>query len=72
MAVETKGVFTDIDTMLMEPLTKTMATTITHFYCALAAQLKELFALYNRFMARLCLCPKFIITGYEKPITSII
>ncbi|WP_375667322.1 hypothetical protein [Bartonella sp. CL435QHHD] len=65
MAVESKGIFTKIDNMLMEPLTKTMDSTITHRYCALAAQLKELYALYNIFMATLCLCPRFIITGYK-------
>ncbi|WP_375615855.1 hypothetical protein [Bartonella sp. AP58NXGY] len=46
MAVESKGIFTKIDNMLMDPLTKTMDSTITHRYCALAAQLKELRALY--------------------------
>ncbi len=56
--------------MLMEPLTKTMDSTITHRYCALAAQLKEPYRLYNRFMATLCRCPRFIITGYKKPITQ--
>ncbi len=30
MAVESKGIFTKIDNMLMEPLTKTMDSTITH------------------------------------------
>ncbi|WP_375610258.1 MULTISPECIES: hypothetical protein [unclassified Bartonella] len=70
MAVVTKGVFTWIDNTVMEPLTKTMDSTITHRYCALAAQLKEPYRLYNRFMATLCLCPRFIITGYKKPITQ--
>ncbi|WP_375663431.1 hypothetical protein [Bartonella sp. CL63NXGY] len=42
MAIETNGVFTEIDNMLMEPLTRTMDSTITHRYCPLAAQLKEL------------------------------
>ncbi|WP_375668256.1 hypothetical protein [Bartonella sp. AP36NXGY] len=70
MAIETNGVFTEIDNMLMEPLTRTMDSTITHRYCPLAAQLKEPYRLYNRFMARLCLCPRFIITGYKKPITQ--
>ncbi|WP_041581506.1 hypothetical protein [Bartonella grahamii] len=69
MAVESKGIFSYIDNMLMEPLTKTMNDVITHHYCALAAQLKEPYRLYNRFMARLCRCPRFIITGYKKPIT---
>ncbi|WP_142416047.1 hypothetical protein [Bartonella massiliensis] len=69
MAIETKGVFTDIDNMLMEPLKKTMATTITHFYCALAAQLKEPCKLYNRFMVTLCHCPRLTIIGCEKPIS---
>ncbi|WP_375648708.1 hypothetical protein [Bartonella sp. MU70NMGDW] len=70
MAIVTKGVFTEIDNMLMDPLTDTMDSTITHRYCALAAQLKELCTLYNIFMATLCLCPRFIITGYKKPITQ--
>ncbi|WP_375657597.1 MULTISPECIES: hypothetical protein [unclassified Bartonella] len=65
MAIVTKGIFTDIDDTAMESLTKTMDSTITHRYCALAAQLKELYALYNIFMATLCLCPRFIITGYK-------
>ncbi len=68
MAVESKGIFTKIDNTLMEPLTKTM----DNIYCALAAQLKEPYRLYNRFMARLCHCPRFIITGYKKPEHSII
>ncbi|WP_375682629.1 MULTISPECIES: hypothetical protein [unclassified Bartonella] len=38
MAIVTKGIFTKIDNMLMEPLTRTMDS----IYCALAAQLKEL------------------------------
>ncbi|WP_375629666.1 hypothetical protein [Bartonella sp. TT67HLJMS] len=66
MAVESKGIFSYIDNMLMDPITKTMDS----IYCALAAQLKELCALYNIFMARLCRCPRFIITGYKKPITQ--
>ncbi|WP_375641806.1 MULTISPECIES: hypothetical protein [unclassified Bartonella] len=61
MAIVTKGVFSYIDNMLMNPITKTMDNT----YCALAAQLKELCVLYNRFMATLCRCPRFIITGYK-------
>ncbi|SSZ39490.1 hypothetical protein [Bartonella grahamii] len=65
MAVESKGIFSYIDNMLMEPITKTMDSAITHHYCALAAQLKEPYRLYNRFMATLCLCPRFIITGYK-------
>ncbi|WP_273791650.1 hypothetical protein [Bartonella sp. CM31XJBT] len=65
MAVESKGVFTWIDNMLMKPLTRIMDSAITHRYCALAAQLKAFYALYNIFMAALCLCPKFIITGYK-------
>ncbi|WP_375701864.1 hypothetical protein [Bartonella sp. AA89HNZF] len=72
MAVESKGIFTKIDNMLMDPLTKIMDSTITHRYCALAAQLKEPYRLYNRFMATLCRCPRFIITGYKKPEHSII
>ncbi|WP_330168218.1 hypothetical protein [Bartonella grahamii] len=66
MAVESKGIFTKIDNMLMDPITKTMDSAITHRYCALAAQLKEPYRLYNRFMARLCLRSRFIITGYKK------
>ncbi|WP_375632000.1 hypothetical protein [Bartonella sp. AA74HLJMH] len=69
MAVESKGIFTWIDNTVMHSLTKTMDSAITHCYCALAAQLKEPYRLYNRFMARLCRCPRFIITGYKKPIT---
>ncbi len=69
MAVESKGIFTKIDNMLMGPLTEATDNTSAHSYCALAAQLKEPYRLYNRFMARLCLCPRFIITGYKKPIT---
>ncbi len=61
MAIVTKGVFSYIDNMLMNPITKTM----DNIYCALAAQLKEPYRLYNRFMARLCLCSRFIITGYK-------
>ncbi|WP_273787715.1 hypothetical protein [Bartonella grahamii] len=61
MAIVTKGIFTKIDNMLMNPITKTM----DNIYCALAAQLKELCALYNIFMATLCLCSRFIITGYK-------
>ncbi|WP_212112506.1 hypothetical protein [Bartonella queenslandensis] len=63
MAIETKDVFTDIDDMLMEPLTKTMDKTIASRYCVLAAQLKKLRSFYNKFMATLCLSPQFIITG---------
>ncbi|WP_375701866.1 hypothetical protein [Bartonella sp. AA89HNZF] len=70
MAIETRGIFTWIDNTVMEPLTGTMDSTIAHHYCALAAQLKEPYRLYNRFMARLCPCPRFIITGYKKPITQ--
>ncbi|WP_273758489.1 hypothetical protein [Bartonella sp. AU55XJBT] len=65
MAVESNGIFTEIDNMLMDPITKAMNDAITHNYCALAAQLKEPYRLYNRFMATLCLCPRFIITGYK-------
>ncbi len=36
MAIVTKGVFSYIDNMLMNPITKTM----DNIYCALAAQLK--------------------------------
>ncbi|VEJ41926.1 Uncharacterised protein [Bartonella elizabethae] len=69
MAVESNGIFTKIDNMLMEPLTEATDNTSAHSYCALAAQLKEPHRLYNRFMATLCHCPRFIITGYKKPIT---
>ncbi|WP_330168211.1 hypothetical protein [Bartonella grahamii] len=65
MAVESKDVFSYIDNMLMDPITETMDSAITHRYCALAAQLKEPYRLYNRFMATLCLCSRFIITGYK-------
>ncbi|WP_273789765.1 hypothetical protein [Bartonella sp. ML70XJBT] len=66
MAVETKGIFTDRDDMLMEPLIE----LTDNIYCTLAAQLKELYTFYTSFMARLCHCPRFIITGYKKPITQ--
>ncbi|EJF76696.1 hypothetical protein MCO_01535 [Bartonella sp. DB5-6] len=66
MAIESKGIFTKIDNTLMDPLTTTMDNPITYLYCALAAQLKALCLLYNTFMARLCLCSRFIITGCEK------
>ncbi len=69
MAIVTKGVFTDIDDMLTEPLTKTMDSTIAYSYCALAAQAKHLHVFCITFMATLCHCPRFIITGYKKPIT---
>ncbi|WP_375683954.1 hypothetical protein [Bartonella sp. CB15SXKL] len=65
MAIETNGVFTDIDDTVMESLAEAMDSTTTHRYCALAAQLKEPYRLYNRFMATLCRCPRFIITGYK-------
>ncbi|EJF74246.1 hypothetical protein ME7_01522 [Bartonella birtlesii LL-WM9] len=67
MAIESKGIFTKIDNMLTIPLTKAMDSTTTHHYCALATQLKKLCALYNIFMATLCLRSRFIITGYKKP-----
>ncbi|WP_017195940.1 hypothetical protein [Bartonella birtlesii] len=67
MAIITKGVFTETDNMLTIPLTNAMDSTTTHHYCALAAQLKKLYALYNIFMATLCLRSRFIITGYKKP-----
>ncbi|WP_144752756.1 hypothetical protein [Bartonella saheliensis] len=70
MAVETKGIFTKIDNMLMEPLTKTMGKTIAYRYCALAAQAKHLHTFCITFMATLCHCHRFIITGYKKPITE--
>ncbi|WP_375630570.1 MULTISPECIES: hypothetical protein [unclassified Bartonella] len=65
MAIETNGVFTDIDDTVMESLAEAMDSTITHRYCALAAQLKEFCTFYNIFMATLCPCPRFIITGYK-------
>ncbi|WP_375617891.1 hypothetical protein [Bartonella sp. AC134YNZD] len=65
MAIETRSVFTWIDDTVIDSLTKIMDSTITHHYCALAAQLKELYVLYNIFMATLCLCSRFIITGYK-------
>ncbi|WP_273758491.1 hypothetical protein [Bartonella sp. AU55XJBT] len=68
MAVETKGIFTDRDDMLIK--TRTEATD--NIYCALAAQLKELYTLYTSFMATLCHSPRFIITGYKNQNTSII
>ncbi|WP_375656450.1 hypothetical protein [Bartonella sp. CM120XJJH] len=40
MAVESKGIFTKIDNMLMDPITEAMDSAITHHYCTLAAQLK--------------------------------
>ncbi|WP_375610256.1 MULTISPECIES: hypothetical protein [unclassified Bartonella] len=46
MAIVTKGIFTKIDNMLMDPLAEAMDSATTHRYCALAAQLKELRALY--------------------------
>ncbi len=61
MAVESKGIFTKIDNMLMDPITKTM----DNIYCALAAQAKHSHAFCITFMARLCHCPRFIITGYK-------
>ncbi|WP_273789767.1 hypothetical protein [Bartonella sp. ML70XJBT] len=67
MAVESKGVFTDRDDMLMEPLIE----LTDNIYCALAAQLKELYTLYTSFMATLCHGPRFIITGYKNQNTSI-
>ncbi|WP_273755039.1 hypothetical protein [Bartonella sp. MM73XJBT.G] len=68
MAVETKGIFTDRDDMLTPPLTE----VTDNIYCTLAAQLKKLYALYTSFMATLCHCPRFIITGYKNQNTSII
>ncbi|CDO49696.1 hypothetical protein BM1374166_02053 [Bartonella tribocorum] len=65
MAVESKGIFTKIDNMLTDPLTE----ITDNIYCPLDAQLKELYALYITFMATICLCPRFIITGYKQPIT---
>ncbi|QEE12775.1 integral inner membrane protein of type IV secretion complex (VirB6) [Bartonella krasnovii] len=61
MAVESKGIFSYIDNMLMDPLTE----VTDNIYCTLAAQLKELYTLYTSFMATLCHCPRFIITGYK-------
>ncbi|WP_139412426.1 hypothetical protein [Bartonella mastomydis] len=69
MAIDSKGIFTDIDDMLVNPLTEATDNTSAHSYCALAAQAKHLHAFYITFMATLCHCPRFIITGYKKPIT---
>ncbi len=52
MAIVTKGVFTDIDDMLMEPLTEATDNTSVHSYCALAAQAKHLQASYITFTER--------------------
>ncbi|WP_273756633.1 type IV secretion system protein [Bartonella sp. MM73XJBT] len=50
MAVETKGVFTKIDNMLMEPLTDTMSKTIVNLSSSLGAPLKLSCTLYIIFM----------------------
>ncbi|UNF35260.1 hypothetical protein [Bartonella krasnovii] len=59
-------IFTMIDNMLTPPLIE----LTDNIYCILDAQLKELYTLYTSFMATLCHCPRFIITGYKKPITE--
>ncbi|WP_019220076.1 hypothetical protein [Bartonella florencae] len=40
MAIVTKGVFTDIDNMLMNPITDTMGKTISNLSSSLGAPLK--------------------------------
>ncbi|UNF28895.1 hypothetical protein MNL13_06735 [Bartonella krasnovii] len=65
MAVDSKGIFSYIDNMLMEPLTEATDNTPAYSYCALAAQAKHLHTFCIKFMARLCHCPRFIITGYN-------
>ncbi len=50
MAIVTKGVFTDIDDMLMEPLTKTMNEIIHNLSSSLGAPLKLSCTLYIIFM----------------------
>ncbi|WP_212112501.1 hypothetical protein [Bartonella queenslandensis] len=65
MAIITKGVFTTIESTSIAPLTGPMGKTPVYRYCALAVHLKKLCALYNKFMATLCLSPQFIITGCE-------
>ncbi|WP_342752686.1 MULTISPECIES: type IV secretion system protein [unclassified Bartonella] len=50
MAIVTKGVFTDIDDMLMEPLTKTMNEIIHNLSSALGAPLKVSCTIYIAFM----------------------
>ncbi|WP_244427653.1 hypothetical protein, partial [Bartonella queenslandensis] len=54
MAIETKGIFTTIESTLIAPLTGSMGKTTAYRYCALAAQLKELRIVYNTFMANVC------------------
>ncbi len=49
-AIESKGIFTDIDNMLIEPLTKTMDNTISHLSSALGAPLKLSCTIYIIFM----------------------
>ncbi|WP_273760294.1 type IV secretion system protein [Bartonella sp. ML70XJBT.G] len=50
MAIVTKGVFTDIDDMLMEPLTETMGKIINNLSSSLSAPLKLSCTLYIIFM----------------------
>ncbi|WP_375608113.1 MULTISPECIES: type IV secretion system protein [unclassified Bartonella] len=50
MAIITKGVFTDIDDMLMKPLTDTMDKTISHLSSGLGAPLKLSCTIYIIFM----------------------
>ncbi|WP_375617890.1 MULTISPECIES: type IV secretion system protein [unclassified Bartonella] len=50
MAVESKGIFTKIDNMLMDPLTKTMNDAIAHLSSSLGAPLKLSCTIYIIFM----------------------
>ncbi|WP_375659729.1 MULTISPECIES: type IV secretion system protein [unclassified Bartonella] len=50
MAVESKGIFTKIDNMLMEPLTKTMNDAIVNLSSSLGAPLKASCTIYIIFM----------------------
>ncbi len=49
-AIESKGIFTDIDNMLMEPLTETMNETISNLSSALGTPLKISCTLYIIFI----------------------
>lgn len=50
MAIVNKGVFTDIDDMLMEPLTETMGKIIANLSSSLGAPLKLSCTIYIIFM----------------------
>ncbi|WP_375694123.1 type IV secretion system protein [Bartonella sp. AD24XZML] len=50
MAIESKGIFTEIDNMLMEPLTRTMDNAIKHLSSSLGAPLKLSCTIYIIFM----------------------